>query len=179
MKWSMKVGDMKRIGKLDGPRVRIREIRHEEISEILEWIEDPSFRSEFLPFGRDADDTVMEKLKGIALEVGGTRFLAIEKTKIIGLVLYHKVSYFDYFDVGFYVVPNERNKGFGAEAMRLLVDYVFKTYRVDRIEAGTSSLNVASQKALEKAGFRKEAVRRKTLFRNEVWEDSILYSIIR
>jgi len=144
MKWSMKVGDMKRIGKLDGPRVRIREIRHEEISEILKWIEDPSFRSEFLPFGREADDTAMEKLKGIALEVGGTRFLAIEKTKIIGLVLYHKVSYFDYFDVGFYVVPNER-----------------------------------SQKALEKAGFRKEAVRRKTLFRNEVWEDSILYSIIR
>jgi len=56
---------------------------------------------------------------------------------------------------------------------------VFKNYRVLRIEVGTSSLNFASQRLLEKAGFTREGIRRKTLFRNGKWEDSYLYAFVK
>jgi ribosomal-protein-alanine N-acetyltransferase len=92
-------------------------------------------------------------------------------------VFYHKVPYFHYFEVGFYIIPQERSRGYGTEAVRLLLEHIFKTQSVKTIVAGTSSLNVASQKALLKAGFKEVGTLKKTLFRNGLWEDSIIYQV--
>jgi RimJ/RimL family protein N-acetyltransferase len=50
---------------------------------------------------------------------------------------------------------------------------------VVRIEAGTQPDNVAEQKALEKAGFRREGVMRAVEFRAGGYRDGVLYSRIR
>jgi RimJ/RimL family protein N-acetyltransferase len=155
-------------------------VKDKEVQAILRWLEDPPFRSEFLAFGRDSDSVVAEKLGDMVHGTEEASYLAIERiidSKIVGLVFSHKVSNFHYFEVGFYVVPQERSKGYGAKAMRLLLKYIFETQSVKTIVAGTSSLNVASQKALLKAGFKKVGRLKKTLFRNGMWEDSIIYQV--
>lgn len=160
--------------------VRIRQVKEEEVPLILRWLEDPPFRSEFLAFGRDSGSTVAEKLGDVVHGTEDASYLAIERitdAKLVGLVFSHKVSNFHYFEVGFYVIPQERNKGYGTKAMRLLLEYIFETQSIKTVVAGTSSLNVTSQKVLLKAGFKKVGTLRKTLFRNGLWEDSIIYQV--
>jgi RimJ/RimL family protein N-acetyltransferase len=155
-------------------------VKDEEIPAIRRWVDDPLFRSEFLAFGRDSDSVVSEKLGDVVHGTEEASYLAVERikdSKLIGLLFSHKVPYFHYFEVGFYVISEERSKGYGAEAMRLLVEHILETQSVKTIIAGTSSLNVASQKALLKAGFKKVGTLKKTLFRNGLWEDSIIYQV--
>ena len=160
--------------------VRIRRVKDDEVPTIRRWLDDRPFRSEFLAFGRGSVQVVSEKLGDVVHGTEEASYLAVERTKdskLVGLLFLYKVPYFHYFEVGFYVVPEERGKGYGTEAMRLLMERVFETRSVKTIVAGTSSLNVASQKALLKAGFKEVGTLKKTLFRNGVWEDSIIYQV--
>ena len=163
------------------PRIKVRRLRGKELHEVLEWAGDPAFRGDFLPFSKA---TERETAKGLRKMVSSRRphFLGIEKTssrRLIGLLLYHRPQGFDYFEVGFYLVPAERGRGYGPEALKSLVSHLFERNNLATILAGTSSLNVASQRALEKAGFKREGLWKKTLFRNENWEDSVIYALYR
>jgi ribosomal-protein-alanine N-acetyltransferase len=82
-------------------------------------------------------------------------------------------------EIGFNVVPNERGKGYGAEAVQSMVDYLFLSKDIPRIQAITDVRNKASQKVLEKAGFRIEGTIRKCYFVRGELRDSYLYSILR
>ncbi len=48
-----------------------------------------------------------------------------------------------------------------------------------RVQAITGVDNFASQRILEKAGFTKEGTIRKSVFIRGVWQDGVLYSILR
>ena len=48
-----------------------------------------------------------------------------------------------------------------------------------RIQADTDPMNIASQRALEKAGFKREGILRKTYFCRGEWKDTVLYSVLR
>jgi RimJ/RimL family protein N-acetyltransferase len=60
-----------------------------------------------------------------------------------------------------------------------MLDYLFLSKNIVRIQARTDLRNVASQKILEKAGFKKEGVVRKSSFVRGEWRDRYLYSILR
>ena len=75
--------------------------------------------------------------------------------------------------------PAYQGRGIGTEAQRLLVAYLFEHTRVHRIEAFTDAANHAEQRALEKAGFRREGVIREAQWRGGSWHDQVLYSILR
>jgi RimJ/RimL family protein N-acetyltransferase len=77
------------------------------------------------------------------------------------------------------LVPEERGRGFGSEAIRIMVDYLFLHKEIVRIQAETHPSNMASQRILEKAGFSKEAIIRKVFFSRGVSRDKALYSIFR
>jgi len=79
---------------------------------------------------------------------------------------------------GFFVL-SERGKGYGTEAVQLLVDYLFLSRDIFRIQATTNVRNKASQRILEKAGFRIEGTIRKLCFVRGVWTDYYLHSILR
>jgi RimJ/RimL family protein N-acetyltransferase len=75
--------------------------------------------------------------------------------------------------------PQERGRGFGTQAHRLLVDYLFRHTRAERIQAYTDAENAAEQRALEKSGFRREGVLYSAQWRDGGWRDQVLYSVIR
>lgn len=83
------------------------------------------------------------------------------------------------WNIGIGLLAKERGKGYGTQAQRLLVDYLFSYTQYHRIEAGTETANLAEQRSLEKVGFTREGVLRGACFRKGKWRDMVLYSIVR
>ena len=81
--------------------------------------------------------------------------------------------------MGYALVAGERGKGRGTEAVEIMVDYLFLSRDIVRIQATTDTKNIGSQKVLEKVGFTKEGTIRKEEFVRGEWRDKYLYSILR
>lgn len=62
-------------------------------------------------------------------------------------------------------------RGFTTAAVRLVLDYAFRTLKLHRIEAGVMPHNIASIRVLEKVGFEKEGLSKKNVLINGTWED--------
>jgi RimJ/RimL family protein N-acetyltransferase len=108
-----------------------------------------------------------------------TRYFFIEKKdgSKIGTIGHYQVG--KLLEIGYVLVPSERKKGYCTEAAKIMVDYLFLSKDIVRIQAHTNVKNVGSQKVLEKAGFKKEGVVRKSSFVRGEWRDRCLYSILR
>jgi RimJ/RimL family protein N-acetyltransferase len=108
-----------------------------------------------------------------------TKWFFIEKkdgTKI-GTMFHWLIE--NLLEISCILVPEERGKGYGTEAVKLMVDYLFLSKDITRIQAHTNARNTASQKVLQKAGFKKEGTIRKSVFSRGEWRDRVLFSILR
>lgn len=107
-----------------------------------------------------------------------------ESGELLGQVNWHAVSYgrtaaCDAWNVGRVLLPAARGRGVGTAALRLLVDHLFATTDVDRIEAGTETDNLAARKSLRRAGFQAEGITRGAVPRGGVRRDHVRYSLLR
>ena len=78
-----------------------------------------------------------------------------------------------------WLVPSERKKGYATEATQLMVDYLFLSKEIARIQAIVDVKNLASQRVLEKAGFQREGTVRDGYFNRGEWRSEYLYGILR
>jgi RimJ/RimL family protein N-acetyltransferase len=85
----------------------------------------------------------------------------------------------DAWNIGIELIPEGRGQGYGTEAQRLVADFLFATTAANRVEASTDADNVAEQRALEKAGFRREGTLRGAQFRAGSFHDLVSYARIR
>jgi RimJ/RimL family protein N-acetyltransferase len=102
----------------------------------------------------------------------------------IGGVSWHPVSYGGNlgccaWNIGVGLIPEARGRGAGTIAQRLLAEYLFATTALDRVEAGTDVDNLAEQRSLEKAGFRREGVVRGAQIRGGRRRDVVNYGLLR
>lgn len=82
-------------------------------------------------------------------------------------------------EFGISLWPRARGKGHGTAAQLLLARYLFAHAPINRIQAVTEAENLAEQRALEKAGFVREAVMKGRTFRDGAWRDEVLYRMVR
>jgi RimJ/RimL family protein N-acetyltransferase len=111
----------------------------------------------------------------LVVEVGGLA---------AGTVSWHPVSYGPNrgsraFNIGIGLAEGFRGRGVGTAAQRLLVEHLFATSDVRRVEASTDVENIAEQRSLDKAGFTREGVLRQAQYRADGWHDLISYSFLR
>jgi RimJ/RimL family protein N-acetyltransferase len=97
----------------------------------------------------------------------------------IGFIAHWLVQPGGMMEIGYGLISNERGKGYGTEAVQIMVDYLFLSKDIVRIQAVTNVKNVPSQKVLEKVGFRREGIIRKSGFVRGEWVDACLFSILR
>lgn len=116
---------------------------------------------------------------------GGAQGLSVrEGGVLVGRVSWHPVPHGPSFpcvaiNIGITLVEEHRGRGLGTAAQRLLVEHLFATTDVHRVEASTDVDNAAEQHALEKVGFRREGVLRGAQLRGGVRRDLVLYSLLR
>jgi RimJ/RimL family protein N-acetyltransferase len=118
---------------------------------------------------------------GLLGDNGGT-LIVLHAAERVGTVSWRKVQTgptASNWAIGIGLTPEFRGRGYGSEAQRLLVRYLFAHTQVNRIEAITEITNIGEQRALEKAGFTREGILRGTTFRQGRWHDQVIYSVLR
>ena len=83
-------------------------------------------------------------------------------------------------DVGWFLDFNYHGMGYGSEAARAMIDYMFKEVQIDKIETCAATDNLASWKIMEKLGFHRTNKIKKvkyTILTEEV--DCYCYEITR
>lgn len=83
------------------------------------------------------------------------------------------------WNIGIDLVPSARGRGIGSRAQRLLVEHLFATTDLDRVQATTDVDNLAEQRALERAGFRREGVLRGAQLRAGRRRSIAMYGVLR
>ena len=131
-------------------------------------------------FDVDPDD------RPTAVQVDPHRLSVIgqESGELLGQVSWHAVTYgrtaaCEAWNVGLGLLPAARGRGTGTTALRLLVEHLFATTGLDRIEAGTEVANVAARRSLGRVGFRAEGVVRGAVVRDGRRRDQLMYGLLR
>ena len=172
---------------LRGERVYLRPVRQEDLSILAERANDLAYLTEYNFFGLSPRNGMEQGFRenGLLGVEHGTLIVATRAgDENAGDISYRRVRYGPgdmsvAYNIGISLAPEQRGKGYGAEAQRLLAAHLFAVHPIMRVEASTDSANLPEQRALEKAGFTREGVLRQTQWRNGAWHDLVSYSKLR
>jgi RimJ/RimL family protein N-acetyltransferase len=163
--------------------ITLRPVAENELPILDKLVNDPETAGEFAWFGWN--DVRMWQSRwaenGLISSEGGA-LLVVRGREPAGLVSWRRrpctpAAFF--WEIGAAILPGARGQGIGTQAHRLLARYLFAHTTAHRIEANTEADNVGEQRALEKAGFTREGVRRGLGWRGGAWRDGVMYSLLR
>lgn len=100
--------------------------------------------------------------------------------RTIGVVSWHAVGSPGGYSIGGAVGdPDLWQKGFGAEAMSLLVDYLFHVRNAHRVQVTTALFNRHSVQVLARGDFVLEGILRDYYFLDGAYHDAAVWSLLR
>ena len=75
--------------------------------------------------------------------------------------------------------PKARRKGYGTEAVRMMLDAAFREYDMNRVSIGVVGLNAEALAFYRKIGFKQEGVQEQGYFWNGEYSDFVMMRILR
>lgn len=161
-------------------------LRHARISDaprLLQLLNHPVSKGDYLPLELMLPGVLHKKLEdeSFSKEVCETFLLVDDSDQILGRVFHFKtVPYFNSREIGYGLFAADmRNKGVMTEAVQLLVDYLFKTTLLNRLEIHMSVENIASEKIALRCRFTKEGIARGASFSRGKHIDVAMYALLR
>jgi RimJ/RimL family protein N-acetyltransferase len=176
---------VKELPTLEGFKVRLRPPSKADVPALFTWYNDPEIVA---PYDRFTVDTVdgfeAELEKAPADPASLAPRLVVERKEdahLIGLVGYYRADpVLELTDI-WYVLgePAERGKGYGTEAVGLLIDHLFHEFDIERVGATVDVANAPSLKLLEHLGIRREGTLRSALYHHAAWHDVEIFGVTR
>lgn len=174
---------------IEGTRVRLRALRAEDAEHHLRWRNDPEV-VHWATGGDPVFGPVTAEAIGIAFETmlrlvpRDSAVLTVEDLAdctVIGMVDYRDLDPFaGSVTVGVTIGSRDHwGRGYGSQALRLLVGHLFGAFALHRIELDTWSGNERAVRAFTKAGFREEGRRRETVLVEGKRYDTVLFAMLR
>jgi RimJ/RimL family protein N-acetyltransferase len=169
-----------------GDRIRLRHVEREDLPRFVEWLNDPEVRrglAMHLPLSMAEEaDWFENTLKREPDE----RPLAIEVGRAEGWALVGNCGFFNIewrarsAELGIFIGDKDCwNKGYGTEAMRLLLRHGFDTLNLNRIYLRVFADNPRAIGAYEKAGFVEEGRMRQAEYHEGHYLDVLLMSVLK
>ena len=101
-------------------------------------------------------------------------------TDMIGIIGHYRINHENYrSEIGYILNPHFNNNGIITEAIALILHYGFNVLQLHSVEAIIDPDNHASEKVLQKNGFKKEAHFIENGFYNGKFIDSVVYSLLK
>lgn len=82
-------------------------------------------------------------------------------------------------EIGYFIAEDYWGKGLATKAIKAVASYSFKNFDIIRAYAVPFSDNPGSRRALEKAGFKLEAILKQNVIKNGIIKDSCIYSLLK
>jgi len=170
---------------LTGQNICLRAPEPEDIGKLHQWENDPAvwhMSNTLAPYSRfDIEQYVLTAARDL-LTVKQLRLMIVlrESSLAIGAIdLFEYDPLHRRAGTGILLDSTERNKGYGTEALRLVIDYCFEILDLHQMYASITTDNTASIKIFEKQGFIKTGIKRDWLLQNGQWKDEQFYQLIR
>lgn len=171
---------------LIGEKVRLRGLEEQDIELAHEYMNDPDVvlnlwtgipypvtleqeRAWFQSQKESKDNTYNFAIETLeeGLYIGGCGINNLDwknGVAIVGIMIGHK----DY-----------RGKGYGTDAMKVLIDFIFNQINVNKVQLHVFAFNERAIKSYKKCGFKEEGRIRQRIFRNGKYHDEIVMGILR
>jgi len=75
--------------------------------------------------------------------------------------------------------PDDQGKGYGGDAVRLMLDRAFVHYDMNRVAIGVVGLNTRALTFYERMGFKQEGIQEQGYFYNGVYSDFIMMRVLK
>jgi len=165
--------------------LRLRPIEEADLDVLSRLDTDPSTRGPYLSSGFRSSHARRHRWEedGWLGDDSGQLAVALPDGTLAGIVSWRTIKTggpeAGCLEIGALLFPEHRGRGFGTVAQRLLAEYLFATTLANRLQAITDVENLGEQKALERAGFRREGIMRGLAFDRGRWHDGVLYARLR
>jgi RimJ/RimL family protein N-acetyltransferase len=169
-----------------GERIRFRAVEREDLPRFVAWLNDPEVFQGlllYLPLSLNEEENWYESMMKRPtdehpmvieiqqadewLPVGNCGFLNIDWRSRSG-------------EVGIFIGEKRLwNRGYGTDAMRLLLQHGFHTLNLNRIALDVYDTNLRAVRSYEKAGFVQEGRKRQAIFKDGKYFDILQMSVLR
>jgi diamine N-acetyltransferase len=167
---------------LAGNQVYLRPIEKDDLKQLYIWFNDPELRGltgEVFPTSQTGMEEYLAKLHvdqsrvwfGIVLqendqligEAGLLRMFPAWRTTDLSIIIGEKTSW---------------GKGYGNEAMALLLDYAFGYMNFHRVSIGVVGTNERALRFYERIGFKREGIQRDGYYYAHEYQDFVMMSLL-
>lgn len=172
---------MKYFKKLIGDRIYLSPRNSEDVEIFTEWLNDFE-TTDYV--GRSGILTSLESERKYLDENNSPEatfvIVTLDEDKMIGTVSLENVDWLNRTaTLGIFIGDkNYRSKGYGAEAIKLILEYGFKYMNLYNIKLDLMEFNSRALKCYEKCGFKEYGRRRKCKFIDGKYYDSIAMDIL-
>lgn len=174
-----------------GQNIRFRSPERNDLPIFVRWLNDPEVRygiAMFLPMSQAREEEWFENMlkrpateEGMVIEVRGPGPQGQESWTAIGNCGFMDIDWRNR-NAEFGIMIGEKsywNKGYGTEAVKLLVSHGFQTLNLHRIWLRVFATNPRAIKAYQKAGFTHEGTKRQAEYLDGQYVDVLIMSILR
>ena len=170
---------------LTGEKVLLRSLELDDLDLFWSWFADReatrySLGAWLFPWSKKETETWLRQ----TLQDKETLTLGIMEKGTSQLIGYAGITAISHINHSgeYYIFLGEKSiwgKGYGTEVTQLIVHYGFANLNLYRITLTVSALNIGGIKAYTRAGFQQEGVLRQACYRDGVYHDKIVMSILR
>ncbi len=179
----MEVVEMsKYIPKIAGQKVYLSPMFLDDAEQYTRWLNDLEV-SRYLGHASKCYSMESEKkaLERLVSEGHNYAIVLKEEDRLIGNISLMDVNHlYQRAELGIFIGDaGDRNKGYGQEAIRLLIDYGFRFLNLKNIMLKVYSGNARAIHVYQKCGFREFGRRTGCLFVDDQWHDEIYMEILK
>ena len=172
---------MKYFKKLVGERIYLSPRSVEDAEIFTEWMNDFHVTDYT---GRSHKTMTLQEEKQFLENIPNNKstfvIIDLKTDKIIGTVGLHEIDHLNRTaTLGIFIGDRDyRSKGYGTEAIQLILDFGFNFLNLNNIDLDLMEFNQRALKCYEKCGFKEIGRRRKCKFINGKYYDAILMDIL-
>lgn len=168
-----------------GELVRLREYKREDIKLAQDYMNDPEIKRLLHPgipylYTFEDEQKWFDSLSATN-DIYNFAIETLEGNKYIGGCGLNKINWKNSVaEVGIFIGDKDKwGKGYGTDAMRILIRFIFEQMNINKIKLNVFSFNQRAIKSYEKCGFKMEGVLRQEVFKDGKYYDDIVMGILK
>lgn len=169
-----------------GEKVRLRAYRKEDMEKVVVLINDPEVKKLLTP-GIPFPYTLEDEFKwyeSVTANTDGVYNFAIETLADSRYIGGCGLNHVDWKNgtavIGIFIGDKDYwGKGYGTDAIRVLIDFIFNQMNIRKIKLNVFSFNKRAIKSYEKCGFVIEGILKDEIYRDGTYHDEYVMALFR